>query len=92
MAICIYKTVPVLFYFSTDGVLMVTEHTQDNWQESRAVSPTGGDHLPREAHPNSDLAAVADRTSNTIVLYYREKDSENEYDTYVWREPKIKNS
>lgn len=64
---------------------MYSSRSAGQWTSGTTVPAPAGGHQPFKADTQSDLSVVADEEKGQITIYYKQVDSDNEVDAYVWK-------
>jgi hypothetical protein len=85
LAICRFNKKVYLFWLSSTYHLMYSIRSAGEWTSGTTVPAPAGGHQPFKADTQSDLSVVADDDKGQITIYYKQVDSDNEVDAYVWK-------
>ncbi|KAI5925518.1 hypothetical protein F4810DRAFT_54688 [Camillea tinctor] len=87
MALCEFKGVPYIFWFSNEFRLMYSKRQSGAWTSGVLVPGNSGGDSPPPADSQSDLDVVTTNDQLHILIFYLAQESENAYDYFAWLSP-----
>ncbi|KAJ8108284.1 hypothetical protein ONZ43_g6476 [Nemania bipapillata] len=87
MALCEFKGLPYLFWFSNEFRLMYSKRQSGTWTAGVLVPGNEGGDSPPPADSQSDLDVVTTNDQLHILVFYLAQESENPYDYFAWMNP-----
>ncbi|KAI1746879.1 hypothetical protein F4782DRAFT_523068 [Xylaria castorea] len=87
MALCEFKGLPYLFWFSNEFKLMYSKRQNGAWTAGVLVPGNAGGGSPPPADNQSDLDVVTTNDQQHILVFYLAQESEVPYDHFAWLSP-----